>query len=92
VRVTAPLRLGVQEQARTIFGETPVVDLLIHPAILFPSARNIIFEAVETLTEIVIGTRYVAVTAPPLSEMVLKVPVDTNDVIVKSCVMGDAAA
>jgi hypothetical protein len=67
-----------------MFGETPVVGLLTHPAILLPSARKMIFEVVETFTEIVIATLYVAVVTPPLREMALKEPVETSEVIVKS--------
>ena len=83
-KVTLPLWLGDQEQVRTIFGDTPVVDLLTQPAILFPLARKIIFDAVETFTDIAIGVLYTAVVAPPLSVIVLNEPVESREVIVKS--------
>jgi hypothetical protein len=60
-----PRRVGLQLHVAVIFGEVPEVALLMQPAIFLLSARKVTLPAVETLTVIWIGVRYVANSVDP---------------------------
>ena len=82
VRSTAPRVVGLQEQVAVIFGEVPLVNFLIQPAILFPFARKVTREDIETVMTIFVGVLYVAVVDPEVNPKELILEVSLTSVIV----------
>lgn len=75
VRVTVPRVVGLHEHVAVIFGEVPPVNFLMQPAILFPFARKVTREDIETVMAIFVVVLYVAVEVPEDSpnELILEV-------------------